>query len=58
MFSKGFGHINPVAVMNKFDTFERLVIPIGVILIDIGPDVGNWLSLEFQILFHLHDLRI
>ena len=56
-FTKGFGHINSTTVMDKVDNFERLVLSIKVSLIDIGPDVGNQLSLEFQLLFHLHDLR-
>ena len=44
--------------MDKVDTFDRLVLPIKVILIDISPDVGTWLILGLQILFRLHDLRI
>ena len=43
--------------MDKVDTFDRLVIKIGVRLIKISPDVGTRLSLEFQLLFRLQDLR-
>ena len=55
---KGFGNTNPITVMDKADTFDRLVPPIRVSLINIGLDVGTQLSLEFQLLFHLHDMRI
>ena len=41
MFAKGFGHINPIALLDKADTFDWLVLPIGVSIIDIGPDVGT-----------------
>ena len=44
-FAKGFGHINPIVVMDKVDTFDRLVLSIRVRLIEIGPDVGTQLSL-------------
>ena len=57
-FCEEFGHINPIAVMYKVDTFERLVLPIGVSLIDIGPDAGTLLILEFHILFRLQNHRI
>ena len=43
--------------MEEVDTFDRIVIPIGIRFIDIGPDVGTQLSLEFQILFRLQDMR-
>ena len=35
--AKGFGHMNPTAIMDKVDTFSRLVLPIGDILIGIVP---------------------
>ena len=54
---KGLGHINPIAVIDKVDTFDQLVLPIGVSLIEIGPDSGTRLRLEFQILFRLHYMR-
>ena len=57
ILTKGFWHINHTMVMDKVDNFERLVLPIRVSHIDIGPDVGNQLSLEFQLLFHLHNMR-
>ena len=40
-FAKCFGHINPIAVMDKVDTFDQIVLTIGVSLIEIGPDVGT-----------------
>ena len=40
-FAKGFGNVNPVSIMDKVDTFGQLVLPIGVILIDIDPGVGT-----------------
>ena len=42
--------------LSSVDTFDHILLPIWVRLIDIGPDVGTQLSLEFQIMFHLHDL--
>ena len=39
--AKGFGYINPIAEMDKVDTFDRIVLPIGVSLIQIGPDFGT-----------------
>ena len=58
MLAKGFGHINTIPIMDEVDTFDRIVLPIGVSLIDIGPDAGNKISLELQLLFRLHNLRI
>ena len=55
--ANGFGHINPIVIMDKVDTFDQLVLPIEVSLIDIGPHVRTWLSLEFQILCCLHNLK-
>ena len=43
--------------MDKIDTFYRLVLLIGVNLIEIGPDIGTWIRLKFQLLFRLHNLR-
>ena len=43
--------------MNEVDTFGRLVLKIGVCLIDIGTDVGTRISLELQRLLRLHNLR-
>ena len=43
--------------MDKVDSFGRILLPIGVILIEIGPDVGTQLRLEFHIMIRLHDLR-
>ena len=40
-FTKGYGHINPIAIMNKIDNFDRLLFPIRVRIVDIGPDVGT-----------------
>ena len=42
---EGFGHINNIAIIDKADTFYRIVLPIRVSLIDIGPDVGTRLIL-------------
>ena len=56
-FAKGSGQINNIAVMDKVDTSDRLVIRIRVSLIEISPDVGTQLRLDFQLLFRLHDLR-
>ena len=56
-FAKNFWHINPIAVMENFDTFDRIVLQIGVSLIDIGSDVGTRLSLDFQILLCLQNMR-
>ena len=36
---EGFGHINIITIMDEVDTFNLLVLPIGVGLIEIGPDV-------------------
>ena len=44
--------------MNNNNTFNLLVLPIGVSLIDIGPVVDNQLSLELQIMLRLHDMSI
>ena len=44
--------------MDKVDTFNQLVLTIGVSLIDIGPNVGTQLSLEFKLLFRLHNMMI
>ena len=49
--------MNPIAVIDKIDTSDRLVLPIGVILIEIGFDVGTLIRLEVHLLFRLHDLR-
>ena len=57
MFVKGLGHINPIAVMEKVDTLDFLVLPIGVSLIEIGPNAVNRLRLDFQLMFCLHNLR-
>ena len=38
-FAKGFGYMNTIAVMNEVDTFDRILLPIRVSLIEIGPDV-------------------
>ena len=43
--------------MDKVDTFDCLVLPIGVSLIEIGPDVVTRLRLEFQLLFLIHGTR-
>ena len=43
--------------MDKVDTFDRFVLPIGVSIIEIGPDVGILLILEFHIMFCLHNMR-
>ena len=43
--------------MNEVDNFNSIVISILASLIEIGPGVVTLLSLEFHILFHLHDLR-
>ena len=56
-FAKVFGHINPIAVMEEVDTFGLIVLPIIIRLIEIGTDVGTQLSLEFQLLFCLQNLR-
>ena len=39
-FAKGSQQINYIVVMDKVDTIDWLVLPIGVRLIDIGTDVG------------------
>ena len=57
MFAKGFGHINNIAVMDKVDPFDWLILPIGDRLIKNVPDVGTQLNLEFQLLFHLHGMK-
>ena len=44
--------------MDDIDTLDCIVLPIGVIIIDIVTDVGNLIRLEFHILFRLHDLII
>ena len=54
---KGLGHINTITIMDEVDTLDRIVLPIGVSLIEISPDVGTRLRLEFQLLFHFNDLR-
>ena len=56
-FEKSFGHINAIVLMDKVDNFERIVLKIGVSLLEIGPYVGTQLRLEFHILFRIHDLR-
>ena len=56
-FSKGFGHINLIAITDEVDTFNWLVLTIGVSLIEIGTDVGTQLILELHIMFHLHNMR-
>ena len=56
-FAKGFGHVNSIVIMDEIDTFDQLVLPIGVSLIEIVPDVVTRLSLDLQILFRLHDRR-
>ena len=56
-FTKGFGNNNTIAVMEKVDIFDWIELPIRVNLIEINPEVGTQLSLEFQILFCLHYLR-
>ena len=43
--------------MDEVDNFDRIVLPIEVSIIEIDPDFGTQLSLEFQILFHLHKMR-
>ena len=40
-FEKGFGHINPIAVIDKVDTSNHIVFPIVVIRIEIVTDVGT-----------------
>ena len=44
--------------MEESDTFDRIVLPIGVNLINIGPGAGTQLSLELKLLFRLHNIRI
>ena len=56
-FVKGFEHVNTITIMDEVDNFDRILLPIEVSIIDIDPDVGTKLSLEFQILFHLHKMR-
>ena len=51
MLVEGFGHANTIVIMYKDDDFDRILLQIGVILIDIGPNFGTRLSLEFQLLF-------
>ena len=46
-FLKGSGHIYPIMIIDKVDTFNRLLIPIRFSLVEIGPDVGTQLCLEF-----------
>ena len=43
----GFGHINTLAVMDKDDTFDKILLLIEVRLIDIGTDVSTQLRLDF-----------
>ena len=38
-FTKGFGNINHIEIMDEVDTFERIVLPIRVSIIYISPDV-------------------
>ena len=38
---KGIGHVNTIVILDKVNNFGRIVLPIGVSLIDIGPDVGT-----------------
>ena len=54
--TKSFGNVNHIAIMDEVGTFNRLVLPTGVILIDINANVGTRLSLEFQIIFCIHDM--
>ena len=50
-FMKGFGNINPIAIMEEVDTLDWIVLPIGVSIIEIGPNAGAQISLEFQLMF-------
>ena len=56
-FEKDFGQVNTIARIEKVDNFSQLVLPIGVRIIEIDPDIGTQLSLEFQVLFNLHKMR-
>ena len=38
---EGFMHVNYITIMDEFDTFDQLVLTIGVRLIEIVPDVGT-----------------
>ena len=55
--AEGLEPISSIVVMGKVDTFDRLVIPIGVSFIEIGTNVGTQLRLEFQLLLCLQDFR-
>ena len=45
-FEKGFRNTNPIAIMEKVDNFDRLVLPIRFIPIETDPDVGNIIILD------------
>ena len=40
-FANSFRHINPIMIMDKDYTFERIVLTIESRIIDIGPEVGT-----------------
>ena len=55
-FVKGFGHMHHIAIIEEVNTFDRILLPIGVSFIEIGPDFGNQISFEFKLLFCLQNL--